>query len=62
MNTANMLLVIQIMMDLTITVQRVLGVVKKAQTEGRDVTPEELAEAKASARSSIDSLKEALDV
>lgn len=61
MGATNILLALQIITDLTLTVQKVLNVVKTAQMEGRDVTPEELTQAKEFARSSMDDLKETLD-
>ena len=58
---ANILLVLEIIARLSAKSNKLALVVHKAQSEGRDITEEELNEARDSAKSAIDSLGDALE-
>ena len=60
MSAANILMAMTVVSDLTATASRVTEMILKAQEEGRDVTPDEVNEAKDLAKGSIDKLRDAL--
>ena len=59
-SAVNALLALKVISDLTSTATHIADMIQKAQDEGRDVTPEEINEAKSRAKSSIEKLKESL--
>lgn len=60
MDATNILLAFKVVGDLTTTAAKVTEMIIKAQSEGRDVTQDEVNEAKDLAKGSIDKLRDAL--
>jgi ACT domain-containing protein len=60
MDVKNVLMALKIAQDLSTTAADIVNVIHRAQAEGRDVTPEEISEAKDKAKASIDKLKASL--
>ena len=60
MSATNIILALDVILRLSAKAQQLATVVRQAQTEGRDITQEELGEAKADAQKAVDSLNDAL--